>query len=165
MDPSWITASEYSQLTGLSMEAIDDLVEREKLVAKFEAGQQYIDASKGTQAIVPTEVNELQEGGNSIHVGPQFVEKTIGTIINLHEKVIGAKDETIESVKSENLFLKEALASLQELYEEDRRTIETLTEQVKLSQQEVEFLRRKYKLMWGKVVEDYAATSSNVLSE
>lgn len=160
MEPSWITKEEYAQLTGLTLESIDDLVVREKLVAKFEAGQQYIDASKGTQAVVPAEVQALQRSEDSIQVGSQFVEKTIGTIINLHEKVIGAKDETIESVKNENLFLKEALASLQELYEEDRRTIETLTDQIKQAQQEVEFLRRKYKLMWGKVVEDYATTSN-----
>ncbi|MFZ5374835.1 MAG: DUF3972 domain-containing protein, partial [Campylobacterota bacterium] len=66
-----------------------------------------------------------------------------------------AKEETIESIKNENEFLKEALASLQELYEEDRKTIETLTEQLRLSQQEVEFMRRKYKLMWGKVIDEY----------
>jgi len=55
------------------------------------------------------------------------------------------------------MFLKEALASLQELYDEDRKTIDTLTTQLKLSQQEVEFMRRKYKLMWGKTIEEHAA--------
>jgi hypothetical protein len=90
-------------------------------------------------------------------LGASFVEKTIGTIINLHEKVLVAKEETIESIKNENLFLREALASLQELYDEDRRTIATLTEQLRLSQQEVEFMRRKYKLMWGKVIDDHTA--------
>ncbi len=89
-------------------------------------------------------------------VQPQFVEKTIGTIINLHEKVLDAKDETIESVRNENEFLKEALASLQELYDEDRKTIATLTEQLKLTQKEVEFMRRKYKLMWNKAIEEHA---------
>jgi hypothetical protein len=89
-------------------------------------------------------------------VQPHFVEKTIGTIINLHEKVIDAKDETIVSIKNENAFLKEALSSLQELYEEDRKTIATFTEQLKLSQQEVEFMRRKYKLMWNKAIEEHA---------
>jgi len=54
------------------------------------------------------------------------------------------------------MFLREALDSLQELYDEDRRTIATLTESLKLTQQEVEFMRRKYKLMWGKVIEDHA---------
>jgi len=156
MDNNWITIQEYSELTGLSPDAIDDLMERGKLECKQEGKKIYIDPSRGMQAIVPTEMNGLIPGGTNINVGPQFIEKTIGTIINLHEKVLHAKDETIESVKGENLFLKEALASLQELYEEDRKTIETLTKQLNMSQDEVEFLKRKYKLMWGKVVEEYA---------
>ncbi|PHQ90784.1 MAG: hypothetical protein COB42_04605 [Sulfurimonas sp.] len=87
---------------------------------------------------------------------PEFIEKTIGTIINLHEKVLDAKDETLEAVRGENDFLKEALKALQELYDEDRNTIATLTQQLKLSQDEVEFMRRKYKMMWNKTIEDHA---------
>ena len=153
MDDMWMNIEEYAELTRLEVSAINDLIERGKLTTKEEFGVVYIDPSKGTQAVVPTV--ELQ-GNSDIVVGPQFVEKTIGTIINLHEKVLGAKDETIESIKNENMFLKEALSSLQELYEEDRKTIDTLTTQLQLSQKEVEFMRRKYKLMWGKVVDEYA---------
>jgi len=156
MENNWITIQEYSELTGLSPDAIDDLMERGKLECKEELGKIYIDPSHGMQAIVPSDIQELSVAGESINVGPQFIEKTIGTIINLHEKVLDAKDETIDSVKSENLFLKEALSSLQELYEEDRKTIDTLTTQLNHSQEEVEFMKRKYKLMWGKVVEEYA---------
>lgn len=157
MEGNWITIQEYSELTGLSADAIDDLMERGKLECKKEGGKLYIDPSRGMQAIVPTAVEtQALTAENGINVGPQFIEKTIGTIINLHEKVLDAKDETIGSVKSENLFLKEALASLQELYEEDRKTIDTLTTQLQHAQNEVEFMRRKYKLMWGKVVEEYA---------
>lgn len=152
----WMDIDEYSAVTGLEIGAINDLIERGKLSSKVENGKVYIDPSKGTQSVVPAQMHEMAVEGSEMIVGSQFVEKTIGTIINLHEKVLGAKEETIEAVKNENLFLKEALASLQELYEEDRRTIETLTDQLKHSQQEVEFMRRKYKLMWGKVVEDYA---------
>jgi hypothetical protein len=153
MDEVWMDINEYSELTRLEITAIEDLIERGKLISKKENGIIYIDPAKGTQVVVPTE--ELSSSSEVI-VGSQFVEKTIGTIINLHEKVLGAKDETIESIKNENLFLKEALSSLQELYEEDRKTIDTLTTQLQLSQKEVEFMRRKYKLMWGKVVEEYA---------
>ena len=156
MEGNWITIQEYSELTGLSPDAIDDLMERGKLECKKENGKLYIDPSRGMQAIVPAEMNGLAEAGTSVTVGPQFIEKTIGTIINLHEKVLDAKDETIESVRSENVFLKEALSSLQELYEEDRKTIDTLTTQLTHTQDEVEFMKRKYKLMWGKVVEEYA---------
>ena len=156
MEGNWITIQEYSDLTGLTPAAIDDLMEREKLECKKENGQIYIDPSRGMQAIVPQEVTALSSGEGSISVAPQFIEKTIGTIINLHEKVLDAKDETIDSIKSENVFLKEALSSLQELYEEDRKTIDTLTRQINHAQDEVEFMKRKYKLMWGKVVEEYA---------
>ncbi|MEA1919096.1 MAG: DUF3972 domain-containing protein [Campylobacterota bacterium] len=153
MDEIWMSIDEYAKLTQLDMSAIEDLIARDKLITKTENGLIYIDPSKGTQAVIPTQ--EL-DPHSQVVVGPQFVEKTIGTIINLHEKVLGAKDETIESIKNENLFLKEALSSLQELYEEDRKTIDTLTTQLQLSQKEVEFMRRKYKLMWGKVVDEYA---------
>jgi hypothetical protein len=44
---------------------------------------------------------------------------------------------------------------MQELYDEDRKTAETLTTQLKLAQEELEFTRRKYKLMWNKAVENY----------
>ena len=162
MDNNWITIQEYSELTGLSPDAIDDLMERGKLECQKELGKIYIDPSHGMQAIVPSEIHALAEAGQSINIGPQFIEKTIGTIINLHEKVLDAKDETIGSVKSENLFLKEALSSLQELYEEDRKTIDTLTTQLNHSQEEAEFMKRKYKLMWGKVVEEYV---DNVLTK
>ena len=155
MSDVWMSIDEYANLTQLERSAVEDLVERGKLTTKVENNITYIDPSQGSEVIVP-ETLQSSSLGEARLIEPQFVEKTIGTILNLHEKVIGAKDETIESVKNENLFLREALASLQELYEEDRKTIETLTEQLKLSQKEVEFLRRKYKLMWGKVVDEYS---------
>jgi excisionase family DNA binding protein len=152
----WMSIAEYAELTGLQERAIHDLIESGKLTVTRIEGKHYIDPSKGVQSVIPTQVEELVAHTSDVVVGPQFVEKTIGTIMNLHEKVLDAKDETIESIRNENLFLKEALASLQELYDEDRRTIETLTDQLKHAQNEVEFMRRKYKLMWGRVVDEYA---------
>ena len=153
----WMSIDEYATLTGLDTISIDELIDRGKLTIKKENGQIFIDPSKGASELVPMQLKEMSvQTTDDAIVSSQFVEKTIGTIMNLHEKVLDAKDETIQSVKNENLFLKEALASLQELYEEDRKTIEALTTQLKISQEEVEFMRRKYKLMWGKVVENYA---------
>ncbi len=148
---------EYCQLTGLDITAVNELAERGKLSVKVEDGVRYIDPSKGaTEVVVPQKLQELSEKNtHEMVVQPEFVEKTIGTIINLHEKVLDAKDETLEAVRVENEFLREALASLQELYDEDRKTIHTLQEQLKLSQQEVEFMRRKYKLMWNKAIEEH----------
>ena len=155
----WMTDEEYIELTGLDLSAIDDMCNRGKLTVKVENGVRYIDPSKGaTDAVVPAKLSELKERNTTeMMVQPQFIEKTIGTIINLHEKVLDAKDETLDAVRVENDFLKEALSSLQELYDEDRKTIATLTEQLKLSQQEVEFMRRKYKLMWNKAIDEHTS--------
>jgi len=152
----WMSDEEYCKLTGLELSAVDDLVERGKLTVKVEDGERYIDPSRGTSVVVPQKLQELSERNTSeMVVQPEFVEKTIGTIINLHEKVLDAKDETLEAVKVENEFLRDALNSLQELYDEDRKTIHTLQEQLKLSQQEVEFMRRKYKMMWNKAIDEH----------
>lgn len=152
----WMSDEEYSVLTGLNLAAIEDLIKRGKLNIKIENGVRSIDPSKGAGDVVPAQLKELSaRNTHEMIVQPEFVEKTIGTIINLHEKVLDAKDETIEAVKVENSFLREALESLQELYDEDRKTIHTLQEQLKLSQQEVEFMRRKYKLMWNKAISEH----------
>ena len=153
----WMNDDEYCTLTGLHMSVIDDMVANGKLNVKVEDGIRLIDSSVGaTEIIVPQKLKELsQRNTTEMLVQPEFVEKTIGTIINLHEKVLDSKDETIEAIKVENTFLREALNSLQELYDEDRKTIATLTEQLKLSQQEVEFMRRKYKLMWNKAIQEH----------
>ena len=153
----WMSDEEYSKLTGLSIESIEDLVAKDKLTVKVENGARMINPSKGaTTTVIPQKLQELSERNTKeLVVQPEFIEKTIGTIINLHEKVLDAKDETLVSVKAENEFLREALNSLQELYDEDRKTIATLTEQLKLSQHEVEFMRRKYKLMWNKAIDEH----------
>ena len=153
----WMGIDEYARMTNMDRSEVEALIVRGKLTTLIEDGEVIIDPSSGMAGIVPASLQELSESQADVTLGANFVEKTIGTIINLHEKVLVAKEETIESIRNENEFLKEALASLQELYEEDRQTIATLTEQLKLSQQEVEFMRRKYKLMWGKVIDDHAA--------
>ena len=152
----WMSKEEYAKLTGLSENAVNDLIERKKLRIKVEDGKVKIDPSSGTGDVVPATLQTLSENMPSeMVVQQEFVEKTIGTIINLHEKVLDAKDETLEALKTENEFLKDALASLQELYDEDRKTIETLQQQLKLALDEVEFMKRKYKLMWNKTIEEH----------
>ncbi|MDD3769073.1 MAG: DUF3972 domain-containing protein [Sulfuricurvum sp.] len=155
MQGHWMSIDEYARLAQMDRSEVETLIVRGKLTTLVEDGKVLIDATQGMAGIVPSTLHELSASEADVTMGANFVEKTIGTIINLHEKVLVAKEETIESIKNENEFLKEALASLQELYEEDRKTIETLTEQLRLSQQEVEFMRRKYKLMWGKVIDEY----------
>lgn len=157
MQGHWMSIDDYARLAQMERSAVEALIVRGKLTTTVEDGEILIDPGQGMAGIVPASIHELSASQADVTMGASFVEKTIGTIINLHEKVLVAKEETIESIKNENEFLREALASLQELYDEDRKTIDTLTQQLKLSQQEVEFMRRKYKLMWGKVVDEYGA--------
>ncbi len=154
----WMSKAEYAKMTGLNEQAVEDLIERKKLRIKVENGEVMVDPASGTTEVVPATLRTLSENMPSEMVVQQdFVEKTIGTIINLHEKVLDAKDETLESLKTENEFLKEALSSLQELYDEDRKTIEALQQQLKLALDEVEFMKRKYKLMWNKTIEEHTS--------
>jgi hypothetical protein len=148
---TWLEIDEFCKLVHIERVLVEEMVQKGKLKTREEEGVLYVEATLGTSSIVPT-------GGLSQNVslpGNDFVEKTIGTILNLHEKVLDAKDETLESLKNENRFLKEALFSMQELYDEDRKTIETLTKQLQHAQEEVEFLKRKYKLMWNQAVENF----------
>lgn len=155
---TWLEIEEFSKLVHLDISTIEEMIDRGNLSIKEEDGKRYIEASKGTKELLPVNQyknKETLEGEVVSLAGADFVEKTIGTILGLHEKVMDAKDETLDALKSENRFLKEALFSMQELYDEDRKTVETLTKQLESTQEELEFTRRKYKLMWNKAVENY----------
>lgn len=150
---TWLEIEEFSKLVHLDIATIEDMIERGKLKVKEENGKRFIEATDGTHELIPVKNSVDSEIVNL--PGADFVEKTIGTILGLHEKVMDAKDETLEALRSENHFLKEALFSMQELYDEDRKIVETLTKQVEQLQEELEFTRRKYKLMWNKAIENY----------
>ena len=153
---TYLAIDEFCQLVHLKREVVDGMIQRGALNTKVDNGVMYIEANEGTMSVVPASNGEMVVSNEHYTLpGESFVEKTIGTILNLHEKVLDAKDETLEALRNENKFLKEALYSMQELYDEDRKTVETLTNQLKLAQEEVEFLKRKYKLMWNKAIENF----------
>ncbi|TWO20807.1 DUF3972 domain-containing protein [Campylobacter hyointestinalis] len=152
---TYLEIDEFCKLVHLNRDVVDDMIQRGALKTKNENDKIYIEANEGTMSIVPSSNSDVTLSLNPTLPGESFVEKTIGTILNLHEKVLDAKDETLDALRNENKFLKEALYSMQDLYDEDRKTVETLTNQLKIAQDEVEFLKRKYKLMWNKAVENF----------
>ena len=89
----------------LEREVIEDMINRGVLKTKEENGEILIEASEGTMSVVPSVSQNLSLQPQS-QDGFSFVEKTIGTILNLHEKVLDAKDETLETLRNENKFLK-----------------------------------------------------------
>lgn len=155
---SWMEIEEFSALVNLDISTIESLIDEGKLIAKEEEGKCFVEVSRSAQALIPATkgivLDEAHENA-SVSLSSEFVEKTIGAILSLHEKVLDAKEETLDALKGENRFLKEALFSMQELCDEDRKVIETLTKQLELLQDELEFTKRKYKMMWNKAVESY----------
>ncbi|GAA7919178.1 hypothetical protein BB419_04260 [Helicobacter pylori] len=151
---AWLELEEFSRLSGLPKERILELVNLGKIKSKISHNKLLIDASSGTNALIKkVENNLISMDMNGRSLEPVFVEKTINTILNLHDKVIGAKDETISAFKNENIFLKDALISMQEVYEEDKKTIDLLRDELNQAREEIEFMKRKYRLMWGKVAD------------
>lgn len=155
---SWLEIEEFSTLVNLDISAIQALIEEGKLISKEEDGKCFVEVSRSAQALIPATrgivVDDSYEN-SSVSMSSEFVEKTVSAILSLHEKVLDAKEETLDALKGENRFLKEALFSMQELCDEDRKVIETLTKQLELLQDELEFTKRKYKMMWNKAVESY----------
>ncbi|QCD52238.1 DUF3972 domain-containing protein [Campylobacter sp. RM16192] len=151
---TYLSIDEFCKLVHLDREVIEGMIKRGVLNTKEQDGKIYIEANEGTMSVVPSVSANLSITSKPSE-GFSFVEKTIGTILNLHEKVLDAKDETLDALRNENKFLKEALFSMQELYDDDRKTIDTLNEQLKKANEEIEFLKRKYKLMWNKAVENF----------
>jgi len=155
---TWIPIDEFAKTVNKDLAEIEVMCEENKLVSKIKNKVRYIEAASATSVLLPAKktTKSLQQSKEISNNAMEFVEKTIGTILNLHEKVLDAKDETLEALKQENQFLKEGLLSMQDLYEEDRKTIETLTKQLQVAQEELEFVKKKYKLMWGKAIENAA---------
>lgn len=152
---TYLELSEFCKLVHLNEDVVKGMMANGSLNFKEEQGKIYIEANQGTFSVVPSSTDEAIPISSISLAGESFVEKTIGTILNLHEKVLDAKDETLDTLKNENKFLKEALYSMQEIYDEDRKTIDILNEQLSAAREEVEFLKRKYKLMWNKAVDNF----------
>ncbi len=152
---TYLELDEFCKLVHLNEDVVKGMMANGALNFKEEEGKIYIEAHQGTFSVVPSTSSKVV---NSMTLaGESFVEKTIGTILNLHEKVLDAKDETLETLKNENKFLKDALYSMQEIYDEDRKTIESLNTELKHAREEAEFLKRKYKLMWNKTIQMYGS--------
>lgn len=166
MMQTYLELQEFCKLVRLNEDVVKGMMANNALNFKEEDGKIYIEANQGTFSVVPRKPNEEPLPVDSISLaGESFVEKTIGTILNLHEKVLDAKDETLEVLQRENKFLKDALYSMQEIYDEDRKTIDALNSQLKHAQDEVEFLKRKYKMMWNKAVENFTQAGSAKIAQ
>lgn len=155
---SLMRLEDFAQMSGKDEHEILELCSQGKLKFVENDEGMFIDMAEGTKVAIANSI-EILDPDSSMQAGSNFIEKTIGTIVAFHEKVVEAKDETIEALKRENGFLKEGLLSMQDIYDTDRDSIKLLNEQLRVAQTELEFMKRKYKLMWGQVVEKQAQNS------
>lgn len=123
---------------------MDAYKELETLIEETEAMDKPLDAD------IDEPVYEDQKIATTL-----FVKESFEAVMRLHEQVVDAKENSLDQLKAENLFLKESLTAIQDLYTEDRETIKILSTQINALQEELEFTKRKYKLMWNKAVENY----------
>ena len=84
-----------------------------------------------------------------------FIKQSFEAVLRLHEEILWSKEERILSMQEENSFLKESLYAVQNIYDEDKTTIKLLIDQLKKSQEELDFVKKKYKMMWNQAVENY----------
>ncbi len=143
---TWLSIEEFSKLTGKNKNEIIKLCKEKKLKCKKNNEGIFIEVESIAKSLVPLQELQIIEKENSI------AERAIGMLLALHEKVLMSKDETIEALKEENRFLKESIYSIQEVYDESKKTIQRLQKQLEICQEELEFCRKKYKLMWGRVL-------------
>lgn len=146
---NWIKIDEFLTITGLKTEQIKELINKGQISAKYIDNALFVDSISGTNALVKSTQNDLVAKSG---VESDFFEQSIGTILSLHEKVIEAKDETIATIKGENQFLKDALLNAREKEMDDKKMIETLLQEIEVKRAELEVAQRKYKLMWGKML-------------
>lgn len=150
----WLSIDEFSSLTKLSGDEITTYIKNGEIASKTkEDGTIFIKANKSARALVATDT-KIIERKKSLNIDTSIVEKAIDTILDLHEESLESKDETIISLKNENEFLKDSVMSLQELYDENIETISTLRDSVEKFKTDADFMKRKYKLMWNKAIEN-----------
>ena len=106
---------------------------------------------------VDVERSEASDAGASIPLATsEFVKESFQKILELHEEILSSKEAQIRQLQEENVFLKESLLSIQKLYDEDRELLQLLKKEIFDLQEELEFTRRKYKMMWNQAIENYS---------
>lgn len=134
-EKDWVALNEFMTETQYSKSQIAKLVKNKELEAKNIKGELYLR--------VATPPVPSGEG--------QMFQESIQKILEIHSKLTVAKDEVISAYKSENEFLKNTIASMQETYKQEKQLIEFLTQELEKNREEIESIKRKYRLMWDKV--------------
>lgn len=145
---NWIKIEEFLTITGLDSARVREMIINGQISAKYIDNALFVDSVSATNTLVLSTQSVVAKNS----ADSAFFEQSIGTILSLHEKVIEAKDETIAAIKSENQFLRDSLLNARDKEVEDKKALENLRAEVEAKKAELEAVQRKYKLMWGKTL-------------
>lgn len=144
----WQDLDNFIEDTSYTKAQIARLVKSGELEAKNQDGKLYLRHKESLPALNA----KLEDFGKKEPA--VMMQEVLQKVLDIHSKFALAKDEVIASYKSENEFLKSTILSMQEAYMQDQKMLSFLREEAQRSKEELEKMRKKYKLMWDKIKEE-----------
>lgn len=140
----WRDIESFIEDTSYTKAQIARLVKNGEIEAKNQEGKLYLRHKESLPA--------LNASSKALVKEPEvLMQEVLQKVLDIHSKFALAKDEVIASLKSENEFLKNAVLSMQEAYMQDKKMLDFLREELQRSRQELELVKKKYRLMWDKI--------------
>lgn len=143
---SLIAFEDFHNLTGITKEEIDSNILKIRDAKEFIAP---IDAINTFLKKIENQLLAIDMNGGILE--PIFLERSIQAITFFYETLLKNKAENSSDMLGENQLLKDTLVALQEECQNYQNKIQELQKELLQKDEEIEFLNRKYKLMWGKV--------------
>lgn len=141
-----ISLEEFSALTGIQEDEIDPKE------IEIQDQKSYLKPKKALEIFLQKLENTLVAMDvNGTILRPLFLEQSIRGIVTLYEKIMQTTRNNTQGMGEENLLLRDTNLSLQEQCEIYQAQIKKLCDELEQKDEEIEFLKRKYKLMWGKI--------------
>ena len=141
-----ISLEDFTQLTLIQEKEIDENL------LQIHQNQKYLDPTKALEIFLKKIENQLIAIDTNGHIlEPLFLEQTIQIIVQLYDKILKNTQCSSHDVLEDNKILEDTILTLQEECQNYQNQISILEEKLKQKEEEVDFLNRKYKLMWGKL--------------
>lgn len=94
-------------------------------------------------------------------IQPLYLEETIGILSGLYERVLEKESSLYKNSKQEADKVFEDFLALKKEHESARSYTQKLEILLQKKEEEIDFLKRKYKLMWGKVSHSFLKPKGN----
>ncbi len=141
-----ISLEEFLELTDIN----EDEIAKEVLIIYDQ--KYYLKPKKALEIFLQKLENTLMATDiNGAILKPLFLEQSIKSIVSIYEKIIQTTYHDTQDINDENTLLKDTNISLQEQCELYQSQIQALENTLAQKDEEIKFLKRKHKLMWGKI--------------